>query len=276
MQLTKDLYHYTSAESLKGIIDSQSIWATNIGFLNDDQEYKYLVDLLIPQIERLKNTTNKFLLERIIQLIKANEGGETSGAYVFSLSEEPDLLSQWRAYCKGGGFSIGFDHQRIMELANQDNMFLFKCVYIKSQQLDLIKQFIDGLSDELSKLSQPIQDKNEALRFWGEHITQQITKLANIIKHPSFHEEKEWRVVKINVSNTDQQLNHRPFKGLFIPYYSISFNHFIPIKRVIVGPHKYAKLSKRSVFEFIHSEKIKRNAHISTIFDISEIPHREF
>ncbi|MFO1205708.1 MAG: hypothetical protein U1E63_08295 [Burkholderiales bacterium] len=33
------LYHYTTAEGLKGIVESQQLWATNIAYLNDAEEH---------------------------------------------------------------------------------------------------------------------------------------------------------------------------------------------------------------------------------------------
>lgn len=34
------LHHYTTQEGLLGIVESKSIWATNIYYLNDAAEYK--------------------------------------------------------------------------------------------------------------------------------------------------------------------------------------------------------------------------------------------
>lgn len=47
---TKDLYHYTTMNGLKGIIESGCIHATNVRYLNDTQELyfglNYLKDLI--------------------------------------------------------------------------------------------------------------------------------------------------------------------------------------------------------------------------------------
>jgi hypothetical protein len=37
------LYHYTDVHGSKGIIDSQALWATNIYYLNDSQEFDYAI-----------------------------------------------------------------------------------------------------------------------------------------------------------------------------------------------------------------------------------------
>ena len=41
----KILYHYTSLEGLLGIIESKSIWATNVLYLNDASELNYSINL---------------------------------------------------------------------------------------------------------------------------------------------------------------------------------------------------------------------------------------
>lgn len=34
------LWHYTTASGLEGILKSQQLWATNIKYLNDDEEFQ--------------------------------------------------------------------------------------------------------------------------------------------------------------------------------------------------------------------------------------------
>jgi hypothetical protein len=40
------VYHYTTAEGLKGIIESRCLWATNVNFLNDVSEYNHGMQIL--------------------------------------------------------------------------------------------------------------------------------------------------------------------------------------------------------------------------------------
>lgn len=50
----KILYHYTSLEGLMGIIESKSIWATNVLYLNDASELNYSLKLIEEEIDNLK------------------------------------------------------------------------------------------------------------------------------------------------------------------------------------------------------------------------------
>ena len=40
------LYHYTSASGLKGIVESGTLWATDVLHLNDSSEISYAVELI--------------------------------------------------------------------------------------------------------------------------------------------------------------------------------------------------------------------------------------
>lgn len=48
------LYHYTSIDGLKGILDSRCLWASQIHFLNDTKEFNYSFDILMELISGLK------------------------------------------------------------------------------------------------------------------------------------------------------------------------------------------------------------------------------
>jgi hypothetical protein len=94
----KTLYHYTSLEGLLGIIESKSIWATNVLYLNDASELNYSIDLPKGQVDEFKDnipndknwlgTLNFF--DKFTRLFTSTE---ILGFFVCSFSEEEDLLS---------------------------------------------------------------------------------------------------------------------------------------------------------------------------------------
>ena len=69
-----ELFHYTGAEGLKGIIGSQTLWATHYSYMNDRQEITEfkprLLDYLKPQIDAYiesmiaTNPANRNLIHR--------------------------------------------------------------------------------------------------------------------------------------------------------------------------------------------------------------------
>jgi len=106
----KYLYHYTSIDGFMGIIDSKKIWASNIKYLNDKDEFIHTVKLLEERLKKIfkGRSTNKFR-KALFELLKGSDISDDFDIYVFSLTEEGDLLSQWRGYCPNYGLSIGFE-----------------------------------------------------------------------------------------------------------------------------------------------------------------------
>lgn len=49
------LFHYTTAAGLLGILKSAKLWATDLRFLNDAQEFIYARDTVIRAIELMEN-----------------------------------------------------------------------------------------------------------------------------------------------------------------------------------------------------------------------------
>ncbi len=52
-QLPDVVYHYTTAAGLLGICTSKKIWATDIRYLNDSEEFQYTLDLAAAHLASL-------------------------------------------------------------------------------------------------------------------------------------------------------------------------------------------------------------------------------
>jgi hypothetical protein len=114
------LYHYTDSGGLVGILESQTLRATDARYLNDALELEHgcrLVDHVLrekwrslPRSERRGVTPAITLfLDMALtdRLFDPYEPGRF--AFVTCFCEEGNLLSQWRAYAdRGAGYSIGF------------------------------------------------------------------------------------------------------------------------------------------------------------------------
>jgi hypothetical protein len=256
------LYHYTNPTAFLGIIQGQSIWASNLNYLNDEQEFIYLVGLLLPRLRDISHDTQqKELIKTLVRLIEKNNGGPT---YVVSFSEVPDSLSQWRAYCTDGGFSIGFHHQKLVDIAGKDGGYFVQCVYDLESQTSLIDSFLSTVKVELEKLDKPISDRKEILEFYSSHIYGHLILLANKIKHPAFEAEREWRMVKPFIYANHPRKKYRAGNGMLVSYLEIDlvntddkYELFLPIHDIYLCPHKNAELSEESARTFIISEQAK-------------------
>jgi hypothetical protein len=106
----RELFHYTSAESMLAIIKSQCMFATERSFLNDPQEFQWGISAFRDRI--LTKIAGSYSIDFIRQVEQALESklSDDRRLFVLSLSANPDLLSQWRAYGDDGeGFALGFD-----------------------------------------------------------------------------------------------------------------------------------------------------------------------
>jgi hypothetical protein len=137
------LYHYTSQAGLLGIIESKCIWATEIRYLNDASEFQYFLDLVREVRAEFIDEANEPLIGYSPEQNIISDGISTLMSittlfntqvkfpyFVVSFTAQGDLLSQWRAYARDDiGFSIGFSHAKLEQLANRNKFWLVRCTY---------------------------------------------------------------------------------------------------------------------------------------------------
>jgi hypothetical protein len=140
-----ELFHYTGIDGLKGILESQELWAAHARFLNDGAELielrHYLPQVLRPSVTKtleamyrsqsekravierfggLEACVNEVLRGCVDGLYQTTFGIDGSKpfaeAYILSFctpatarQAEHGLLSQWRCYGKDGGYALVFD-----------------------------------------------------------------------------------------------------------------------------------------------------------------------
>lgn len=132
------LYHYTSFESLKGILrDSSSeqglcFWATRFDCFEDKEEYKLgisVIKRLLPKLEKRlqpdRRIASSFEWEEII-------GNETLPfPYVVSFTDTKDNVYMWEHFaCAGKGVVIELDVSKPIMNEFTKNYFLKPCLYI--------------------------------------------------------------------------------------------------------------------------------------------------
>jgi hypothetical protein len=103
------LYHYTTSDGLKGIMDANEIWATNFRYVNDLAEFIYANELLSDQIH-VKLRSARRLSRAVLQAILDTPDMLVGAVDIFiaCFCVNGDLLSQWRAYGgRGGGYAVG-------------------------------------------------------------------------------------------------------------------------------------------------------------------------
>jgi hypothetical protein len=228
------LWHYSSIAGFQGIIESKSIFATDLQFLNDRREFVYtrriaedVVESLpeqgalgFPKREFAKKAVNiafdaKFLNLKGIQI------------FVACFSHEEDQLGQWRGYSHGtSGVSLAFNLAEIRPPAEIGTFVVFApCEYDPSRQRELVECALKHAFDTMenrwdsvvrttwAKIAGASPSQQAALRqeaaltasndstFARElqkatnKTSMELLKIAALLKDPAFREEKEWRLV---------------------------------------------------------------------------------
>jgi len=219
------VFHYTNLSGLIGIIETQCLWATNLYFLNDRNEYKHGMNIIREVMELIKTKENESILHAVSVVL--NEISEVD-RYVTCFSKEGDSLSQWRAYANNGnGISIGFNRKKL-EFSLLGNNSYKSVIYNKEKQKSSVKLVVD----EATKFFLPKKKElNWSDYLYHSFVGYSISNLLDFIiatyKDPAFKEEKEYRIEcrqYHNILNTKVdrlEIYHRTNEKIIIPYTKI-------------------------------------------------------
>ncbi len=223
IRLSSGLFHYTTAQGLKGIVEDKCLWATAASYLNDASEIEYGCAILREVLANweMSNGDDDSLSTTVLSCLKPlfiDSGSQLDRAttiYVACFCTKSNLLSQWRAYGQAGGYSAGFHLFGTGLPADNAKTFgglkpegegyraaLIPVIYERKDQLAVIK---DTLKRNLEALERPeLKQIYEALEVQEQQ--QFIAKAVLLIDHflveqiiafknKAFEEENEWRIV---------------------------------------------------------------------------------
>ncbi len=274
------LYHYSTFSGLLGIIDRRALWSSDIRYMNDSAELKHTADLIQVEITRriMKGHDNPTLLSQFLDWVTHRI---TNGRMLFgsSFRAHGNLLSQWRGYSKvGKGVSIGFDPDYILECAKAQSFQVGKCIYNPTSQRNLIKKVIDGvekLAAEHLKISHKEQEI-QAYSYIFEQIESDLLRIAAILKHPSFQEEDEWRLVSPVVTDyVNSPVLFREGRSMLVPYVEFQLlskdKKPIDIEHMYLGPTSNIVISMNSLSMYLAKNGVKPRKDIT----YCQIPYRQ-
>lgn len=245
------LYHYTTAEGLIGIVTSEELWATSIHHLNDSHEYLYAVELLDYQVRQWGNDqcTSQVELDLLKDLSGSARAMDRVHVHVFSLSENHDQLSQWRSYAPDGGYAVAFDRNQLVPSAAEQGFTFQQCVYDAKEQTRLLRALLGEVLQHHragTAVAGPNAPKDPDT--WLTKFDEWFLPLAARFKHPSFHEEAEWRLIS-DLTAADDALSGEHTKGcLIVPHLRIKLPDIWPINGVTVSPMPHQRLAVDGVF----------------------------
>lgn len=220
------LYHYCSTQTFHSIIHNQTIRLSSLTLSNDALEGKVVSETVRRVIER-QGTGRADMLAQI----KTTET-YAGNALGFCLSEDGDLLSQWRGYAMdGAGLCIGFSKEYLMQFTQPPNceIGLTKVKYY--EESEVMAEF-ERISQELD------EEKAACYGNFRAHVSQRECYMYGVhagkftTKSDAFKEEREWRL------HTGIEGNlFRETPNCLIPYIELSLKD--PAKailKVLMGP----------------------------------------
>jgi hypothetical protein len=197
------LYHYTTLSGLLGITSSQSLWASDVRYMNDASELAYAAELISDAVtETLSKVDNEVLRAALPErrgFANAFEYGiGRTRPFVACFCEEEDLLSQWRGYrASETGYSLGMD---LRAVAIPPNTHLRKVVYDSAEQRNEVRDVVEVWLRTAESLLGPerglaAEDVFPYPAIWA--LQEALAEHHLRLKHPGFAEEREWRLIKL-------------------------------------------------------------------------------
>ncbi len=270
------LFHYTTPQGLIGIFTHNELWASDIFSLNDAEEFIRGIEIARKIIDNLYDSASdadkKKRIERFKKDLAHIGPSQNISTLVCSFSEAGDQLSQWRAYCQGGGYAIGFPFEGLTKAIEGQDFILAQCIYDPAKQESEVRKLIGKIvvpwveNPEKHKKKNPWASESDIGCGISNQLIWDLHGLCSTMKNTSFLEEREWRIINKTKSNWHTKLCFRHKKGLAVPYVKIALpdtdnRDFWHQVEVIVGPTPYPEESKTYVRRLLRT----KHAHAMSI-----------
>lgn len=301
------LYHYTTQAGLLGILDTDCLWATHYKFLNDYTEISFAKEHLIKALLDKKNASDDIYSNGLKGVYDAFVQYDI---YITSLCShdnqyvaENGLLSQWRGYGENGGFAILFDKEKLEELVKGQNHSTEESTdldeakhvprFISKKVFYDIDKYPEDFDNEIEQIVKTTMEPGE-LSSWEEFFNPWLICIC-FFKSQGFEEENEFRLAASLGRKNLKSKQIIKFRGEEISYIEIPRNindiendrekanrlikPLLPIKKIIVGPHKNKDERAAWLKATLASMDVDRNKELAkmkkdNVIDSDEIEFR--
>ena len=257
------LHHYTTADGMRGIVHDRAMFGTHHRFLNDSLEIRWGKEIISRHIdEYIQGAAGPARVALLpfqnLQIEKYYD------VYVACFCSEDNLLSQWRAYGKSGGYALAF-RGLVLYKSQMPERSLLRVIYDSSVQDWWVRRVLDwyvdrvGAADLIEDAAQAQMERERAANLtWST-----LCEMCASFKLDVFKEEAEWRIVELvpktqGVSDV-AKVNFRARAGTLIPYRvfpmechgPLSIN---PLDHITCGPTLSREDVEQSLLMFLRAE----------------------
>lgn len=241
------IYHYTSVDTLLKILESQSLWASDLSKMNDPQEFIAGLEILRDLFSQRFPDSIDWLNHN--QIVGSNNQQLLLGC---SFSNELDDLSQWRAYGDDGcGVVIGIDESifrshntvTLPRFYREDEkpvsyVHLFNVIYSKQElvekALDLFESVGDFTNDRADSFALSLGISRLACSYKAGfyHSESEVRALIEHSKRSELYLEEDLKDIQLF------DLKFRTSKYGLIPYCNLMLGsqENSAIKQIVLGP----------------------------------------
>lgn len=253
------LYHYTSADGLKGIIKKGGLKFrfSNANYLNDTSEGKDVLDLYRQACDQLRSS--KEISPDFYQFAYPIEPKQTMlhkvsdrayeisdcDMYMCCFSRQADSLPMWNYYVKDSkyqGYNIGIS---ITSFRQNSEIGWVKVIYSDELKIKKIKKFLLGISGFYGNADQvEIKSSVEVMQERWQYV----------FKSHYFEHEKEVRaILKVPKTGSDQYpVEFHVNSGILIPHVEYCFSG-ARVQQITIGPLIDGETAKKSIAEYLVS-----------------------
>ena len=255
------VWHYTDGPGFLGILQSATLFATQVSSLNDPNETKYGTDLykeVVKQVmaENASDAEAVAFFTGVLEAVKDDPDSPTHGTskfFVTCFSADENDLAQWRLYGGQNPYAIGFYARG---LNREPNSQLYKVIYNRDKQLAFVREVVEatlrfyreGLTGD--RLDNPAEWGRLFFNAWDEWVY----KLAPLAKDASWHTENEFRIVHELKASEFPKVRFSQKKTVLARYLPLETTTWVkrraqllPIAKIWIGPGERQSFTKISV-----------------------------
>lgn len=259
------LYHYTGIGGLLGIVDSRVIWASHVYYLNDSKEILHACEVLgtlLSKRPEVKDLTEREFIKQFRDWLTTFRR-DAFHVFVFSLSEERSLLSQWRSYTPHGkGVSLGFPPAVLNHVLRKPGFRIAKCLYTNPEHEELMGSLLEKMlitfHQRLPGLDTTTAHPSQKYYPFLEEFRNDLLQVLAIVKHSAFSEEREWRIVSPYFPKyTVDEVKFREGASMLLPYTELELpKEGRLFEEVILGPSQDVNLSFSALSAYLSNRRV--------------------
>lgn len=272
------LHHYTSLDAFLSIVNSKSLRATNVHYLNDSSESELGLKLMKQVGEEARRTAEGIDAEFLAYFVEWLDGSvlDSASVYVLCFSEAHNQLSQWRGYTEHGrGICLSIDSGLLVKRMQAYGWTFQHCRYNRISQLSWAEAILSRMRREAATNYTGIEgDKKKGFNAVLQNCLSDLLQVAATIKNEAFAEERELRFISPMINVGDERIAYRVGKTALIPYVQfrlVDGEDGLDVDEIMVGPSPTQHLTHSSITGVVKQNRLKEPCIVSD----SQIPYRE-